>query len=199
MSGALKLASLFLGFMNFIHRFYGILKAKDGVFEAIMKARKGEIVLLDSLSEATRYWLGRRGFKTTEDINELVTIGGGSLGQPLHNLYCVLRFVCSKIPLNQPLASWKRPNITFGDGRIFSKRAQVAIVNCWYQKIEEQQEGLRIHIQRRHTSTPALVREKLIQGILDDIALHTLTKEENEKEMGHLSSDTEIDVYFLES
>ena len=138
-----------------------------------MKARKGEIVLLDSLSEATRYWLGRRGFKTTEDINELVTIGGGSLGQPLHNLYCVLRFVCSKIPLNQP--------------QFFQSACK------WLLRIRG------IQIQRRHTSTPALVRGKLIQEILDDIALHTLTKEENEKEMGDLSSDTEIDMYFLES
>lgn len=91
--------------MSFIHRFFEIVKAKDGVFEAIMKARKGENVSLDSLSDATKDWLGRRGFKPTEDINELVTIGGGPLGQSLHILYCVLRFVCSKIPQDQPLAS----------------------------------------------------------------------------------------------
>ncbi|KAF6241697.1 hypothetical protein HO173_000408 [Letharia columbiana] len=160
MSGALKLASLFLGSMSFIHRFYGIAKAKDGVFEAIMKARKGEFFSLDSLSEAARDWLGRRGFKTTEDINDLVTIGGGTLGQPLHTLYCVLRFVCSRIPQNQPLATWKRPNITFGDGPLFSKRMQVAIANLWYRKIGQEQEKLRIQIQRRRTFTPALVGAK---------------------------------------
>lgn len=129
MSGALKLASLFLGSMSFVHRFYEIAKAKDGVFEAMMKARKGENVSLDSLSEAARDWLGRRGFKTTEDINEPVTIGGGSLGQPLHTLYCVLRFVCSRIPQNQPLATWKRPNITFGEGPLFSKRYCESLVS----------------------------------------------------------------------
>lgn len=185
--------------MGFVHRFYEIAKAKDGVFEAITKARKGENVSLDSLSEAARDWLGRRGFKTTEDMNELVTIGGGSLGQSLHILYCVLRFVCSKIPQNQPLATWKRPNITFGDGPLFSKRMQLAIANLWYRKIGQEQEKLRIQIQRRRTFTPALVGEKLTQEILDDMALRTVTKEENEKEMGDLSSDTGMDMYLAES
>lgn len=194
MSGALKLASHFLGSISFIRRFYEIAKAKDGVFEAIMKARKGDNVSLDSLSEAAGDWLGRRGFKTIEDINELVTIGGGSLGQPLHTLYCVPRFLCSNIPQNQPLATWKRPNITFGDGPLFSKRMQLAIANLWYRKIGQEQEKLRIQIQRRHTSTPALVGEKLTQEILDDMALRTVTKEENEKELGDLSSDTGMDM-----
>ena len=164
-----------------------------------MKASKGETVSLESLSEATRDWLRRRGFKTIEDIIELVTIGGGTLGQSLHILYCVLRLLCSKIPLNQPRASWKRPNTTFGDGRLCSKRMQVAIANLWYQEIEELRQELRMQIQRRHTSTPALIGKNLIQEILDVMALRTVTKEGKEEGMEDLSSDTEMDMYLAES
>lgn len=76
---------------------------------------------------------------------------------------------------------------------------QLAIANLWYRKIEEQQEKLCIQIERHHTSTLALLGEKLIQEILDDVALRTVTKEENEKEMGDLSSDTEMNMYLAES
>ena len=57
MSDALKLASLFLSSINFTPRFYEIVKVQQGVFEAIMKARKGENVSLNSSSEVTRDWL----------------------------------------------------------------------------------------------------------------------------------------------
>ncbi len=41
---------------------------KDRVFEVIKKARDGYDVGLDSLDDAMRDWLSRRGFETREEL-----------------------------------------------------------------------------------------------------------------------------------
>ncbi|KAL9633556.1 MAG: hypothetical protein Q9164_004634 [Protoblastenia rupestris] len=65
--------------------------------------------------------------------------------------------------------------------------------------MEEEQEELRMKIQHRHTSTPALVGKQLKQEILDGMTLRTVTGEEKEKEMADPFSDTEMDIYSAKS
>ncbi len=73
------------------------------------------------------------------------------------------------------------------------------LVKVCVQWMEEQREEVRIQIQNIHTSTPALVGEKPIKEIWDDMALRTVTRKENEKETGDLSSDTKMNTYLAES
>jgi len=132
MSGVLKFAILTLGLRNLHYRFYEMTTVNDRVFEVIKKAKDGCDVGLDSLDDAVRDWLGRRGFETREEIEELIEVSRGNLGEVLHILYSVLSVIITRIPRYQDSADWKEPVISWNNIGRYSKEQSEAVANLYY-------------------------------------------------------------------
>ncbi len=105
---------------------------KDRLFEVIKKARDGYDVGLDSLDDAMKDWLGRRGFETRDEIEELIVVSRGNLGEALHVLYCVLSVTITRIPRYQDSADWKEPVISWNNIGRYSKEQSEAVANLYY-------------------------------------------------------------------
>ena len=91
-----KAVSMLLGDTFLRYRFFEGSRIKNEIFKLGARERAGESIDAESLGEPVREWLSDRGFRTREDLNELVEIGG-DLGRSLHILLVVLGKILARV------------------------------------------------------------------------------------------------------
>jgi len=188
MSSVLKISSLFLKLKNFHYRFYERAYAKDGMFDALGRAKRGEKITPDSLNDALIDWLACRGFETAEDFRELAEIGDGSLGVSVHILFQVLGRIAKVCRKDQAPEDWKQLGIVFNESPQYSKSVKEKMANLWSKKMKEKQLSLlQVSIGGG---------QETVQEILDDMAMRTTPQEEDIQDVGESSvSEKEISSY----
>ena len=111
MSGIFRAASMLLGDTSLRYRLFEGSRIKNEIFKSGARERAGESIDVESLGKPVREWLSDWGFRTREDLSELVDIGGG-LGRSLHILLVVLGRILARVPTENrfKLFDWPQMN-----------------------------------------------------------------------------------------